>query len=111
MEAASSNAEGHGRRLDVRKLLTLGDWKNVAMPSYPLLLTSTNVPRAEAVESARCWCWVMIVEVEGAEGLEIRGPAKVRSVLKITKTNHKKREKKKGNLSSCSTVRMHTLWP
>jgi hypothetical protein len=35
------------------------------MPSCPLLLTSTNVPRAEDAESARCWCVVSIVEAGG----------------------------------------------
>ena len=73
MEDASSNAEGYRRGWMSGSGLPPEIWKKIAMPSCPLLLTSTDVPRPAAARSARCWCWLMIVEVEGAEGLEIRG--------------------------------------
>jgi hypothetical protein len=73
MEDTSSNAEGYRRGWMSGSGLPPEIWKKITMPSCPLLLTSTDVPRPATVRSARCWCWVMIVEVEGAEGLEIRG--------------------------------------
>lgn len=62
--------------------------KNVAMPSCPRLVTSTNVPQAEVAWSARCWRCVSIVqvEVEGAEGYSrVQREGAVRSGFKIRK--------------------------
>jgi len=69
------------------------------MPSSPLRLTSTNVPRAEDAESARYWCVVSIVEAGGGRWKvteNARGGGwglSKQAIVRWSKLRTKKREK------------------